>query len=85
MAFISRTTSGGANASMSHMAASNVNSNFVGLFGQSNNTTQQFTLGQGVYSATTSAMPGSIGFSQIRGSDSAGLRGAAIMFASSTI
>lgn len=83
--FLSRTTSGGANGSYSNIGVSNINSNFVGLFGQSNNTTYQMTLGRGVYSATTNAMPNSIGFSQIRGSDSVGLRPAALMFVYSTI
>jgi len=83
--FLSRTTSGGTNGSYSNMLGSNVNSAFQGFFGSSNNTTQQFTLGQGVYTATTSGMPGSVAFSQIRGSDSMALRSPIMLFASSTV
>lgn len=85
LGFVSRTTSGGANGSYSNLGCSWVNSNFLGHFGSSHNTTYQLTLGQGVYSATTSGMPGSVGFTQIRGSDSMALRAVKIMFASGTV
>lgn len=85
LGFVSRTTSGGANGSYSNLGCSWVNSNFLGHFGSSHNTTYQLTLGQGVYSATTSGMPGSVGFTQIRGSDSMARRAVKIMFASSTV
>lgn len=85
LGFVSRTTSGGANGSYSNLGCSWVNSNFLGHFGSSHNTTYQLTLGQGVYSATTSGMPGSVGFTQIRGSDSMALRAVKVMFASGTI
>lgn len=83
--FVSRTTSGGANGSYSNLGCSWVNSNFLGHFGSSHATTCQLTLGQGVYSATTSGMPGSVAFTQIRGSDSMALRAVKVMFASGTI
>jgi hypothetical protein len=82
---LSRTTTGGGNASISQMLVSNINSNFVGLFGVSHNTTQQFTQGQGVYSVTTSGLPSSVAFSQIRGSDSLALRAPAIRFINGTV
>jgi len=82
---LSRTTTGGANASISQMLVTNVNSNFVGFFGQSHNTTQQWTQGQGVYTTTTSALPSSVAFSQLRGSDSNALRPPAIMFMNGTV
>lgn len=85
LAFVSRTTSGGANGSYSHLIATNIASNFVGIFGSAHNTTQQLTLGQGIYSVTTSGVPSSIAFSQINGSGSAARRAAFIMFASSTV
>lgn len=85
MGFLSRTTSGGANGSYSNLLCSYVNSNFLGHFGSSHNTTYQLTLGQGVYTATTSSMPNSVGFTQIRGSDSLALRAVKVMLASSTI
>lgn len=85
IAVISRTTSGGANGSYSMQHVSNIASDYLGIFGTSNNTTMQLTLGQGVYTATTSALPASVAFSQIRGSDSMARRAAFIMFASGTV
>ena len=82
---LSRTTSGGANGSYSQLVLSNIGSNFLGHFGSSHNTTYQYTLGQGVYTATTSGMPNSIAFSQIRGSDSLARRSPVIQFISGTI
>jgi hypothetical protein len=85
IAQVSRTSNAGNNASISQMLLSNVNSNFVGIFGQSHNTTQQLTQGQGVYSTTTSGLPSSVAFSQIRGSDSNALRAPAIRFINGTV
>lgn len=82
---VSRTTSGGANGSYSQFVASNINSNFLGHFGSSHNTTYQFRPGIGVYSVTTSGIPSSIAISQLRGSDSQGLRPPILIFANSTI
>lgn len=82
---ISRTTSGGANGSYSQILVSNLNSNFLGHFGSAQNTTMQFRPGVGVYSATTSAMPASIQFSQLRGSDSLAQRPPVLIFANSTV
>lgn len=82
---VSRTTSGGANGSYSQFVASNINSNFLGHFGSSHNTTYQFRPGIGVYSVTTSGIPSSIAISQLRGSDSQGLRPPVLIFADSTI
>ncbi|MFN7610410.1 MAG: hypothetical protein ACK5QX_05655, partial [bacterium] len=77
----SRTTTGGAaGMSMSNFLISNINTNFVGFMGASHNTTMQYLLGQGVYSATSSALPGSVAFSQIRGSDSAAFRLPKVLF-----
>ena len=85
LAYLSRTTSGGTNGTYSNMLVSNVNSNFVGFFNSAHNTTQQFTLGQGVYTATTSGLPGSVAFSQIQGSNSQALRAAPVYFFNSTV
>lgn len=77
----SRTTTGGAaGMSMSNFLISNINTNFVGFMGASHNTTMQYLLGQGVYSATSSELPGSVAFSQIRGSDSAAFRSPKVLF-----
>lgn len=85
LGFVSRTTSGGTNGSYSNLIMSNIASNFLGHFGSSHNTTYQLTLGQGVYTVTTAGMPASVGFSEIRGSDSQARRAAFVMFASSTV
>lgn len=85
IAQLSRTSTAGANASISQMLVSQVNSNFVGFFGASHNTTQQWTQGQGVYTVTTSGLPSSVAFSQIRGSDSIAFRAPAIMFINGTV
>lgn len=82
---VSRTTSGGTNGSYSQFLASNLNSNFLGHFSSSHNTTYQFRPGIGVYSTTTSGIPSSIGISQLRGSDSMAQRPPIILFANSTI
>ena len=82
---LSRSTTAGANASISQMLVTNIASNFVGFFGQSHNTTQQWTQGQGIYTATTSGMPNSIAFSQLQGSGSLNFRAPAVMFINSTV
>ena len=83
--FLSRTTSGGANGTYSNLLASNLNSNFLGMFGSSHNTTYQMTIGQGVYSATRSSLLDSVGFTQIRGSDSQAFRAPIVIMAYSTV
>jgi hypothetical protein len=85
IANLSRTSSSSANASISQMQVSNVNSNFVGFFGATHATTQQWSLGQGIYTATSSNLPNSVAFSQIRGSDSIVLRPPAVMFVNGTV
>ena len=85
MGFLSRTTSGGANGSYSNIAGSAHATNFLGHFGSSHNTSYQWTLGQGRYSATTNALPNAISISAINGSGSAALRPIFLMFASSTV
>jgi hypothetical protein len=85
LAFGSTTTSGGANGSYSNVVVSGIASGFSGHFGSSHATTAQWTLGQGIFTANTSAMPGSVAFSHIRGSDSQAMRAPVVMFASGTI
>lgn len=68
---VSRTTSAGANLyTLSQYLASDVNSDFSGHLGVANNATNQNVLGLGTYSATTSAIPNSIGFNQLTGTGS---------------
>jgi hypothetical protein len=72
---MSRSATGGANASLSQILASQANTNFSGLWGQASTvSTVQYTRGLGVYSASTSALPASVGFSQMHGTNSNVLR-----------
>ena len=57
IAFLSSTSSAGANGTYSNYLASQLNSQYTGLFGQASNASMQPRLGQGVYSATTTALP----------------------------
>lgn len=79
-----RTTTGGGNGSFSQMLVSDVNSNFSGIFGAASNATNQRRLGLGVYSASSSSVPGSIAFSQINGTASLAQRQPSILWASGT-
>lgn len=86
MGIVSRTTSGGTNGSYSQVLASQVNSSFFGHFGSSVNQSMQYTRGLGIYTATTSAMPASIAFTQISGaSNSLVLRQPIFYFVSGTV
>lgn len=85
LAYLSRTTSGGANGTYSHFLVSAMNSNFLGEFGVSNNATRQLPLGQGFHGTTQSSMINSIAFSQIQGTGSANQRTPVVMFASGTV
>lgn len=71
---LSRTTSGGANATLSQLLISQLNSNFSGLMGVATNASMQWPPGAGIYSATTSSLPNSVGFSELRGTGSLGAR-----------
>lgn len=82
---LSRTTSGGANGSYSQFVMSQLNSNFLGHFGSSHNTTQQSILGHGVYTVTSNGIPASVAFSQIQGSGALGFRAPKFYFASGTV
>lgn len=75
LGLLSRTTTGGgAGMTMSNFIVSQVNNSFSGVFGAASNTSAQMTQGLGMYSATTNAMPNSIGFNQLVGQSSAYLR-----------
>jgi hypothetical protein len=67
---VSRTTTAGANASLSNVVNTQANSVWSGIMGQAVAASDQYVLGLGTYSATTSAVPASIGFNQITGSGS---------------
>lgn len=81
----SRTTSGGANASISQALASQQNSNFAGFWGAAVTASQQYTRGLGHFSATFStALPNSVGLSQISGTASIVLRQPVFYFVNGT-
>lgn len=71
---LSRTTSGGANCTISQLLVSQMASNFSGFVGQATNKSYQWPLGFGVYSASLSSLPASFGFSDINGTGSVGAR-----------
>jgi hypothetical protein len=73
-AMISRTTTGGANCSISQYLVSQLNSNFSGIWGAASNRSAQWPLGLGVRSASTSGLPASVPFSHIDGTGSLGAR-----------
>jgi hypothetical protein len=70
LGFVSRTTTAGANASISNVLMTQANSAWSGLMGVAAGASAQKVLGLGTYTATTSAVPGSIAFSQLTGSGS---------------
>lgn len=82
---MSRTTSGGANASISNLILSNQASIYAGLLGVAPAASMQFVLGQGILSVTTAGLPATIPFSDIRGSDSGNQRQPIVLFASGTV
>lgn len=84
LGFVSRTTSGGANGSYSMACMSQVNSGVVGVFGAAATATAQPQLGIGVYSVSTSGIPGSVAFTEITGTAANYRRFPQIWFASST-
>ena len=85
MGILSRTTSAGGNATISQVLASQQNSTLGGFWGQAPNATIQYTRGLGAYSATTSAIPSSVAFSQLNGSASIVLRQPLFYLVSGTV
>ena len=70
---------------LNQMLASQPNSSYSGILGAASNATNQFLLGQGRYSATTTGFPGSVGFSQIQGNSSILQRVPIYYFTSGTV
>lgn len=94
MAFASRTSSAGADGSYYNMQLNNGSftdallsgvASYGGIFGSSVNNTNQFQLGQGYYTASSTGMPASIAFSQINGTASNAANMQAIIFGNSTV
>lgn len=84
VANVMRSTYAGANGTHSQVLVSQLNSNFSGIFGTVSNASYQWPLGWGVYSASTTALPDSMGFSQIYGSASLAARPPSWFMISST-
>lgn len=70
MGIVSQTATAGTSCSFSQVMASQINSDFSGIFNVASNATAQRRLGFGFYSVTTAAMPASIAFSEIQGTAS---------------
>ena len=72
---MSRTSAGGGGtATISNFVASQINSNFLGVFGVGSATSAQYTRGLGMFTAQTAALPASVAFSQIQGTNSTQIR-----------
>jgi len=69
-----RSTTGGANATVSQVLVSQLNSNFSGLWGVASNRSYQWPIGVGYLSASTTGVPATIGISQIDGTNSLAAR-----------
>jgi hypothetical protein len=85
LGFVSRTTTAGANASISNFMLTQQNSIFSGMMGVAVTATAQYRLGLGIWSATTSGMPSSVGFSHITGSGVSGQRPPLVWLLSQTV
>lgn len=85
VALATRTSSSSQNCSVSQMLKSELNSNFSGVYGAGSNRSNQWPLGLGVYSASSTAVPGSIAFSQIDGTASLVARPPTWFMISSTV
>jgi hypothetical protein len=86
MGIWSRTSANAGGQTFNQMLASQPNSSYSGIFGVASNATDQVYLGQGRYSVSfTTAMPSSIGFTQIQGNSSILMRPPIFNFAYSTI
>lgn len=68
---LARSSSAGADGTYNHAVVIPSASQFWGRFGSSSNASNQRTLGLGTYSASTSGIPSSVGFSEIVGTGAA--------------
>jgi hypothetical protein len=83
---IRTTTGGGAGHTVSQLCVSKfTNSAWSGIMGAGSNATDQYQLGLGVFSATTSGIPASIAFTDINGSGSMALREPIFQLRSGTV
>jgi hypothetical protein len=83
---VSRTTSGGADVSVSALLLSKfTNVDWSGILGTASNASDQRLLGLGIRSATTSGIPASIAFTDLRGTGSIVLRSPVFQLRSGTV
>lgn len=71
LGMVFRSSTAGANATLTIMVASRVASTISGYIGSGSATNVQFEQGQGVWTSTTSGIPSSLAFSDIRANSSA--------------
>ena len=74
VAVATRTTTGGTNCTISQVLISQMNSNFSGLFGQNSNRSNQWPVGWGNFSASSTGFPNPMPISQIDGTASLAAR-----------
>jgi hypothetical protein len=80
------TTGGGAGHTISQLCVSKfTNSAWSGIIGAATGATDQYQLGLGVYTVSTSGIPVSIAFTQINGSGSMALREPVFQLVSGTV
>jgi hypothetical protein len=84
LGYVWRSSTSGANASLSNMCASQINSSISGYIGSATATNQPIFAGQGVWTSTTSGIPNSLAFTDIRAVSSAFLRPPMFHFTSGT-
>lgn len=81
----SRTTSGGANATISNFVVSQINSNFSGFLGSTTAASNGISMGFGVWSTTSTLPPASVPLTAIFGSASVAMRPPALYFVSGSV
>lgn len=77
-----RTTTANTNASFSQFRCSQVITTHAGVFGQATNASDQRRLGHGVFSVSTTALPASMAFSELRGTSTVAQRQPVFFFLS---
>lgn len=86
LGILSRTTTGGAaGMTWSNYIGSQPSTAVLGRWSAASNATAQFMLGLGLYSASTSGVPGSIAFTQINGAANGNLRAVLYQFVSGSV
>jgi hypothetical protein len=82
--FVGRSSTSGANATISRVAMSQLNSSISGYIGSASVTNLPLFPGAGVWTSTTSGIPNSLAFTDIRANSSAFQRPQIIIFTSGT-